>query len=71
MFVSHHFLPVGVLTVTVGEVGGTPAADWLADELFGGHYQRKDDEHGARYLAREAVTEVVVTSRLQQQANTL
>ena len=56
---------VRVVAVTLGELGGTPAADRRADELLGGDEEGEADENGDRVEAAQPVGVVVVGVWLQ------
>ena len=53
---------IGVLTVTVGEVRRSPAADLVPDVATSGDDQREDDHQVDGVLTVEAVTETVAAA---------
>ena len=55
---------VGVLAVTVGELGRTPAVDRLADELPGADEEAETDEDDDGMLPTQSINVVVVDAKL-------
>ena len=55
---------VGVVAVTVGELGRAPARDRAADELLGADEEREADEHDDGVLTTESVDVVVIGRQL-------
>jgi len=55
---------VSVLTVTLGELGRTPAVDRLANELLGADEKAETDEDDDGVLPAQSVNMVVVDTKL-------